>query len=98
MPDRHLPGQRAQLLLVEHLGDEAAVAQRGDVTVVGDGDTGRLLSSVLERVEREVAESGYLGPRRVHAEDSALIARAVAVIYKGIVEWGHSKELGTASS
>src|SRR3954447_23133104 len=98
MADRHLPGEGTELLLVEHLRNETAVAQRDDVTVVGNRDAGRFLTPVLERVEGEVAESGYLGPGRGHAEDAALIARAVAVIYKGIVECGHSKELGTASS
>jgi hypothetical protein len=98
VPDRDLAGKRAQLLLVEHLGDESAVAQRSDVAVVGDGDARRLLPAVLQRVEREVAESGYLGIRCVHTEHTALVARSVAIFYEGVVERVHSKELGTASS
>ena len=46
--------QRAQLLLVEDLVDEALVAHGHDVAVLGGRDPGRLLAAVLERVEREV--------------------------------------------
>ena len=49
--DRHVALQRPQLLLVEDLGDEARVAQRGDVAALAGGDPGRLLAAVLERVE-----------------------------------------------
>ena len=79
MADRHVAVERAQLLLVEDLGDEPGVAQGGDVTALAGGDPGRLLAAVLERVEREVGEPGDLVPGRVDAEDPALVARAVAV-------------------
>ncbi len=38
--DRHIALQRLQLLLVEDLGDEAGVAQRGDVAAHAGGDPG----------------------------------------------------------
>ena len=80
VPDRHVAVERVQLLLVEDLGDETGVAQGGDVTALVAGrDPGRLLAAVLERVEGEVGEAGRVAPRRVHAEDAALIARSVAV-------------------
>ena len=56
--DRHVALQRAQLLLVEHLVDEALVAHGHDVAALGGGDARRLLPAVLERVEREVGEAG----------------------------------------
>ena len=46
----HLPAQRAQLLLVEHLRHEAEVAHGHDVALVRGGDARRLLTAVLERV------------------------------------------------
>ena len=77
--DRHVAVERPQLLLVEDLGDEPGVAQRGDVAALAGGDPGRLLAAVLERVEGEVGEPGDVVARRVHAEHAALVARAVAV-------------------
>ena len=56
--ERHLARQRAQLLLVEDLADEAEVAQGHDVAVLGGGDARRLLPAVLKRVQREVREAG----------------------------------------
>ena len=77
--DRHVAVERAELLLVEDLGDETRVAKRGDVTALARGDPGRLLAAVLERVEREVGELRDLRAGRVHAEDAALVARTIAV-------------------
>ena len=62
--DRHLALQRAQLLLVEHLVDEALVAHRHDVAALRRGDAGGLLPAVLEGVEREVREAGDVVTRR----------------------------------
>ena len=78
--DRHVAVERAQLLLVEDLRDEPRVAQRGDVPALAGRDPRRLLAAVLERVQGEVREPGDVVPRRVDAEDAALVARAVAVI------------------
>ena len=77
--DRHVALQRPQLLLVEDLGDEAAVAQGGDVAALAGGDPGRLLAAVLQRVEAEVGEAGDVVPGCVYAEDPAFVARAIAV-------------------
>ena len=77
--DRHVAVERAELLLVEDLRDEPGVAERRDVPALARGDPGRLLAAVLERVEGEVGELRDLGAGRVHAEDAALVARAVAV-------------------
>ncbi len=81
--DRRVALQRAQLLLVEDLVDQALVAHGHDVAVLRRRDAGRLLAAVLERVEREVGEPGDLATRRDYAEDAALIARAIAVVEKG---------------
>jgi hypothetical protein len=78
VPDRHLPLQRAQLLLVEDLVDQALVAHGHDVTALRGGDPGRLLPAVLKGVEREVAQAGDVVLRRVDAEDPAFVARAVS--------------------
>ena len=73
------PLERPQLLLVEDLRDQAELAHGGDVTALAGRDPGRLLAAVLERVEAEVGEAGDLTAGRVHAEDPALIARAIAI-------------------
>ncbi len=57
MPDRQLAGERAQVVLVEDLADEPELTARDDLTAaVGGRDPGRLLATVLQRVEREVGE------------------------------------------
>ena len=81
MADRHLAGERAQLVLVEDLADEAEVALGHDVAASrAHGDPRGLLAAVLERVEREVGEPGDVVPGRVDAEDAALVARSVAIV------------------
>ena len=54
----------------------AAAARRGR-------DPGRLLAAVLERVQREVREARDVVSRRVDAEDTALVARSVAMVVHG---------------
>ena len=80
VPEGHLALERAQLLLVEHLRDEAEVADGHDVAGVGGRDPGRLLAAVLQREQREVREPGDVRLGRVHAEDAALVARSVAMV------------------
>jgi hypothetical protein len=77
--DRHVAAQRAQLLLVEDLVDEPLVAHRHDVAVFGRRDPGGLLAAMLERVEREVRQSGDVMPGRGYAEDAALVARPIPI-------------------
>ena len=69
--DRELAVQAGQVLLVEHLRDEAEVAQRREAAVLGDGDPGRLLAAVLERVQAEVGEPRDVAAGGVDAEDAA---------------------------
>ena len=71
MPDRRLALQAAQRFLGEDLGDEAHVAQRHQIVVVGDCDAGGLLPAVLESEQAEVREPGDVPVRRVDAEDPA---------------------------
>ena len=78
--DRHVALQRAQLLLVEDLVDEALVAHRHDVAALGGRDARGLLPAVLERVQREVREAGDVVPGSEYAEHAALVARPVAFV------------------
>ena len=79
--DRHVADQRAQRVLVEHLGDEALVADRHDAAAARrGGDARRLLPAVLEREQGEVGEPGDVVLRRVDPEHAALVARSVAMI------------------
>jgi hypothetical protein len=79
--DRELAAERAQLLLVEDLRDEPALAQGHDVAAaIAARDARRLLPAVLKRVEGEVRESCDVVPRSVGTEDAALVARPVAGI------------------
>ena len=62
--DRELAVQAGEAALVEDLRDEPEVAQRRQPAVLADGDPGRLLAAVLQRVEAEVARAAR---RRVRA-------------------------------
>ena len=84
VPHRQVAAERAQLLLVEHLRDEAEVAHGHDLAGLARGDARGLLAAVLKRVQREVREAGDVGLRRVDAEDAALVARSVAMVELGI--------------
>ncbi len=95
VPDRHLALQRAQLLLVEDLVDEALVAHRHDVAVLGGRDAGRLLAAMLERVEREVGQPGDLLLRRDDAEDAALVTGSFAGVEEGVLVHGRSCTVAT---
>src|SRR5579859_3839878 len=69
--DRELSGEAVQLLLVEHLRDEAEVAQHGEPALVRHGDSGRLLPAVLKRHQPEVREPRDVALRRPDAKDAA---------------------------
>ena len=79
--DRHVADQRAQLVLVEHLRDEALVADRHDAAAARRGrDPRGLLAAVLEREQREVGEPRDVVLGRVDPEHAALVAWPVAMI------------------
>ena len=71
MPDRKLAVQAAKLLLVEHLRDEAHVAQRRQAALVGDRDAGGLLAAVLQREQAEVRDPRDVAFGRADAEQAA---------------------------
>ena len=79
--DGEAAAQRAQVVLLEDLRDEAEGALGDDVAaVVRRGDAGRLLPAVLERVEREVGEARDVVLGTVDPEDAALVAGPVALV------------------
>ena len=71
VPDRHLAGERLQLLLVEDVRDEAHLAQNRQPPAVGNGDPCRLLAAVLQREETEVGEPRHVPVGRTDAEHPA---------------------------
>ena len=84
MADGDVAAQRAQLLLVEDLVDEAELTQRHDVPAyVGGGDAGRFLTAVLEGVEREVGQSRDVVAGSVDPEHAALVAWPLALVEVG---------------
>ena len=71
MPDRKLAVQAAKLPLVEHLRDEAHLAQRRQAALVGDRYAGGLLAAVLQREQAEVRDPRDVALGRANAEQSA---------------------------
>jgi hypothetical protein len=49
--DGHLALQEGEVFFIEHLGDKAHARADGEFAVVGCGDAGALLATVLESVE-----------------------------------------------
>ena len=81
MADGHVADQRAQRVLVEHLRDQALIADGDDVAATrGGGYPSRLLAAVLEREQRKVRESGDVMLGSVDPEDAALVAGAIAMV------------------
>ena len=77
--DGQVAAQRAQVVLLEDLRDEAERALRDDgAAAVGRGDARRLLAAVLERVQGEVREARDVVLGGEDPEDAALVARSVA--------------------
>ena len=91
--DRHRAGQRPELLLVEYLGDEAGIADRRDVATLAGRDPGRFLPPVLECVEAEVGESGYVPAGSVYTEHPALVTGSFALRNRRFV--GGAQRLST---
>src|SRR5437879_5348846 len=77
--DRGAATEDTEIRLAEHLADEAHPADRPKVPPVGRSDAGRLLATVLERVEGEEREPrgfGRVGVRGVpDANDAAHLMR-----------------------
>ena len=77
MADGDVAAQGGQGLLVEHLGHQSEVLEHDDLAAVGDGDTGRFLAAVLQRVEAVVGQFGDFLAGRPDAEDAALLLRSL---------------------
>ena len=76
MADGDMPPQRVERGLVEHLRDQAEVLVDQHRRAVADRDAGRLLATMLKRIEAEVGELGDLLAGGPDAEDSARVLRA----------------------
>ena len=61
-------------------------------------DAGGLLAAVLERVQREVGETGDVAPGRADTEDAALVARSVAEVGELHEEPGVATTGGSATA
>ena len=74
MADRRAATEHAKVRLAEDLADQAHAADDPHIAAVRRRDAGRLLTAVLQRVEREERETrglGLIGPLRVPDADDA---------------------------
>jgi hypothetical protein len=74
-----LAAQALEHLLVEDLADEAQILDDRDLAVVGHGDAGALLATVLQGVEAEERQPCDVTPRRMDAEDATAVMESVVV-------------------
>ena len=77
MSDGDLAGKRGEVALFEHLGHEAKVFVDHDGRSVADGDAGRLLAAVLQRLQAKVRQSADVAVLVVNAEDGTLVVEMV---------------------
>ena len=79
--DRHVADERAEHVLVEHLRDQALIADRHDAAAARRSrNARRLLPPVLEGEQRKVGEASDVVLGSVDAENAALISWPVAMI------------------
>ncbi len=74
MPDGEVPAEGVERGLVENLRHQAHVLVDDDAVTVADRDPGRLLASVLQRVQPVISELGDVLTRRPDTEDTAGVA------------------------
>jgi hypothetical protein len=74
-------GQPVEHLLVEDLRDEAELRVDEKILTVADGDPRGLLAAMLQRVEAEVGEAGDVFAGSVYAEDPALFAGMIELVF-----------------
>jgi hypothetical protein len=79
VPDRDMALKGRERRFVEDLGNQTHVLVDEDLPTVADGDTGGLLSAMLQGVQPEVGQLGDLFARRPDAEDSAGVLRSAVV-------------------
>src|SRR4030042_1501559 len=72
--DGHEAGKERQVVLIEHLGDQAHSGANVDAASVACGDAGALLAAVLEGVDTVEGDPCYVFVRREHAEDATLLS------------------------
>ena len=78
VPDRRGSDQAADDVWVEDVGDQPEAAVRDQGVAARRDDSGRLLSAVLQRIERQVGEVRRLGVAE-HADHTALFMEAIRV-------------------
>src|SRR4028118_750898 len=90
------PFERLQLTLVEDLRDKAHVTHRQRPLPVRDGDAGRLLAPVLERIQPKVRPLSELARdlSRVQAEDPASLLRFSGGVVEKQVIRRHANQAG----
>src|SRR5260370_17380010 len=71
--------ERIEHGLVEDLRYQAHVLEHDDPGAVADGDAGRLLAAMLQRIQAEVGKLGHVLARRPDTENPAGIPRRPVV-------------------
>jgi hypothetical protein len=74
VPHRDVPAQRGQGRLIKDLGDQAHFLVDHDAVAVADRYARGFLSAMLQRVEPEVSELGYIFVRRPYTKYAASVS------------------------
>ena len=75
MADGDMSRHRGESLLIAYLADQTEILEYQHLGTVGDRDTRRLLTAVLQRVQAVVGELGDFLAGSPDAEDAALFTR-----------------------
>ncbi len=89
MPDGDVARHGGESLFVEDLTDESEILEDQYLRPVGNGDTRRLLSPMLECVKTVVSELGHILARRPDPENTTFFSRFVLILGKRLS--GHNQ-------
>jgi hypothetical protein len=77
--DRHVSGERCEDFFGEDLGDESHVFVHSNSFTITDGDTARLLASVLQGEKSEECDPGGVVSGGMYGKDAALFFKPVGI-------------------
>ncbi len=80
MPNDQRSGECAQGRVGKDVADETVVLHDRDLLVVKSGHAGRFLPTVLQRVERVVAEMCHVAPRCNYRDDATSFFHAFSTV------------------
>ena len=75
VPDSHFTWHCVEVVIVENFGYEACIFSDKHGMAVADSYTCRILSAMLQRVQRKISESSNVTVRRPYSKDATFLVK-----------------------